>query len=311
MDRQTSDGQADGPVFTGGLARSGTTLLHTALSLHSRIHSSREAHFLKEVRAAVVTSGDPGERFDLLWAAFSSSPQSRPTVDQGAVRANFLAAAGPGLREFVRAVLETDASARGKARWGAKVPDHIDAVPQVLGWFPDCRFIWITRDPRAVITSRTSASWNRSTDVSRLAGTWQKRADLRSRRWTADPRFLFIRYEDLVADWEGTIRSVLAHVGEEPEDRILHPAPTDLGFNTSFEGRDAPRDAAIVEGRNERWRNELSDRQVWSIQRKAARGMERFGYEPVSLPLLRRAAWNVSAAVSTKASSFRRRRRKA
>jgi hypothetical protein len=302
-----SDTADDAPIFTCGAQRSGTTLLRTGLSLHSRVRVSDEAHFLRDVLAVDDRSLSPEARFERYWAVSTMLSSKRYRVDRSAARQRFIAAPAPDKRAFIRAVLQEDAAANGKVRWGAKVPDSTRAVPRLAEWFPAARFIWITRDPRAAVISRQGTRWVNVRDLSRLAKQWHEGVDVYSRPWQPDPRFLFIRYEDLVADWQGTVRHILDHVGEEPEDHILHPAPGDLGFNTSHEGRDAPRAEVIVQGQNERWRALLSDRDVWTIQRRTGSGMRRFRYEPIPYPLSRRSAWMSGQAVIGPLSNLRHR----
>jgi hypothetical protein len=97
-------------------------------------------------------------------------------------------------------------------RWAEKSPANVFYFQEILAHFDDVRLIHLIRDGRDVVTSMHPKRDDRP---------W-----VSPRRWVeavttglavdSDPRVLAVRYEDLVADCEKTMRRILDHVGERP-----------------------------------------------------------------------------------------------
>ncbi len=122
-------------------------------------------------------------------------------------------------------------SMAGKARWAEKTPQNIRHLDWILARFPRASVVHIIRDGRDVVCSmREHPDW-RWRD-----GAWQKVIVDRplawyAQRWLADtaagmawredPRYVEVRYEDLVADPTAIMRTVSDAIGEPAEDDWL------------------------------------------------------------------------------------------
>lgn len=111
---------------------------------------------------------------------------------------------GSGLRTFYSLY----ASRHGKRRWGEKTPDYGAVMPQLQAIFPEARFIHIIRDGRDVALSKRHLWFGPGSDVRVLADDWVQwimRARSLAGRCT---HYMEVRYEDLVTNPEGVLRSV-------------------------------------------------------------------------------------------------------
>lgn len=194
--------QAPDPIFVGGEPRSGTTLLRVILDSHPAIACGPESQFL----------ADP--RFEEFHRYFR---------DRWASRAEGFGYAKDDLddlfRGFVTTFFERYAAKRGKRRWADKTPQTIWILPYLWKLFPTARFVHMVRDGRDVACSVLEQDWGPK-DVEEAAARWVKSIEC-GKAWRGDPRYLEVRYEDLVAHTEREVRRVLAHVGEPFVPQVL------------------------------------------------------------------------------------------
>jgi hypothetical protein len=151
---------------------------------------------------------------------------------------------------------------RGGTRWVLKSPQHLEQFPTLVSTFPDATFVVTHRDPVEVVQSMTTmisyASRISSTRPypEKIARYWLERAEdllngcLRDRDVLPAAQSVDVRFEDFMADEEGTVAAIyeLAH---QPLDtrakaamsqfRTDHPRgrhggviydPADLGLDT-------------------------------------------------------------------------------
>jgi LPS sulfotransferase NodH len=136
-------------------------------------------------------------------------------------------------------------------------------------WLPGVRYVLLTRqDKAAQAVAWTLGRENRELDFDpETIATFERRLTADEWHWVSyfarggiEP--LVITYEQLVADYETTVRSVLGHVGVE--------APSHIGMT-------APEVITPHDARSNRWREEYVD---WRRQRRVVRVVEQRS-EPV------------------------------
>lgn len=172
------------PVIIGGCGRSGTTLLLSVLSAHSRI-------------CAI-----PQETYAFCSPAYESPPSMEPRLL---------------IKEFYESLGQSEIPVQFH-RWCEKSPKNVLFFGPLLDAFgDDLKLIHVVRDGRDVITSkhpqRPSEFWIRPERwiVEVSAGL----------KYEAHDQVYTLRYEDLVLDFEITIRKLLEFIEEEFEDRML------------------------------------------------------------------------------------------
>ncbi len=103
----------------------------------------------------------------------------------------------------------------GKFRWVEKTPRHINHIERILKWCPDASILLIIRDGRDVAFSIQQRTGN----LMKGAERWMAAAQT-ALQYRDHPRVHTFRYEDLISDFEKTVRSILLFLGEEYEDGL-------------------------------------------------------------------------------------------
>jgi hypothetical protein len=194
----------------GGCGRSGTTLMRVMLDSHPNICCGPESNLLlpRSIRPRVLE-----EKFDI------SAADAARCLDASRSQAEFIDAFFAGYCRMT-----------GKERWAEKTPDNVRQLPFLFRHFPKARFVHMLRDGRDVVCSlRTHPSHKIVNGVKVKLDTLQP-LDTCITRWLEtvqlglamrdDPRTIEVRYEDLVDDPEGTLRSLLDFL-EEPWDAAV------------------------------------------------------------------------------------------
>jgi len=181
------------------------------------------------------------------------------------------------------AILTTHARMRGKQNKGAKFPVHYSYTQQLLDWYPDCRLIHTTRDPKAVYASQ--ANKYLSPDQNALA-----RAFMRFKQfvhiniqtsWTAHihrkfcglPNYRLVRYEDMVMDPEQEIRRICEFLEIEFVEGMLQPQR----FGSSYKSAEQ-KNQGIDRSSLERWRSSISGFTAGVIDLLHPRALHILGY---------------------------------
>ncbi|HZX76375.1 sulfotransferase [Lysobacter sp.] len=223
-------------VFVVGCPRSGTTLLQSLLHAHSDIHSLPETHFFQHLLASeesrMCGADDVEPRRHRRECRRRTLAAAGWVVRRRARRAwQALAAAGLAiepprgieawrLRAHARAftaAMDRACRARCTSVWVEKTPDHLFYIAAIQALIPDARFLHVVRDGAEVAASlhhaaRQYAPWRPFLDVERCVDRWE-RATTESLRWLDDPLHRLVRYEDLVASPQSTLRGVLNFIG--------------------------------------------------------------------------------------------------
>jgi hypothetical protein len=187
----------------------------------------------------------------------------------------------------------------GKTRACVKFPVDVRYIPELIAWFPDCRILHITRDPRAMATSKLNDPFGTAMRVwehPRLAWlirkitVWfvvaQYRASARyHRRFEGLKNYRLFRYEDLLAEPEKTLRDLCAFTGceftpdmMEPENGEHEHQPSSL---TGKRQKEFDRQAAV------RWQKVIPRVDCWAVNFLTKGSMRILGYDPASHPIFR------------------------
>ncbi|CAN5856403.1 hypothetical protein BH23CHL8_BH23CHL8_19140 [soil metagenome] len=272
---------AGGPVYIGGLSRSGKTLMGSILGSHSRLAIPEHGSNLW-----AYFHGQFGDLADdaNMERAISTLLRYRHVVllspDEQRIRAE--AAAGPRTYGHLFSLfLAHYAEARGKPRWGEHsglVEAHADRVFEA---FPDARIVQMIRDPRDRHEASARLFPRGRGQVGAATAWWSASAGLAERNLRRYPdAYRVLRYEDLVNAPEETVRVVCDFIAEPFE-----PAMLEMG--------EAPEYAEMLGRRNEArsatsglivpdhvggFRGVLPDREVAFIEAHAGTLMRRHGY---------------------------------
>jgi Sulfotransferase family len=268
------------PFFIVGCDRSGTTLLRLILDRGGEVAIPTESMIVVDFARFASAQLDSDAEFDRLARAVWRHPKVRewgltepPPRREGRTGA-------AAYRAALEAPFLAYASARGVSRWADKTPHyvlHIDAVRDV---FPDARFVHLVRDGRDVALSLLRVPFGPG-NVWAAAHQWRDAVDAGD---AAAERLgdvvLTVRYEDLVAVPEATVRRVC-------EFCDLHYGPEMLAVDRTGaerlirgqEGWFTQLSAGITTGSAGRWRSEMSPARQALFTSVAADALRRHGYD--------------------------------
>jgi hypothetical protein len=281
--------------------------MRALLSAHPSIAIASETHFLNRFAADIDDSDlATTEQFRTFWDRFARSDRFVDLgIDADTVRDRILDSADFRLRNVFATTLQEYARVAGKSRWGEKTPAHDRFVGTLLGWFPDARVIYMLRDPRAACVSLLGAPWRTNAASSeghtpldparRLqlleedSNHWRESVERHQRVWQGDSRVTLVRYEDLAARPEQTMRDVCRFVGAPFDSRILERRSEDalppVRAQLQDKEHQAWRSAHIERAREAvsadsltRWRSLLSSAEIEVIESNCRKQMAEFGY---------------------------------
>ena len=267
-------------IIMGGAPRSGTTLLRRLFDRHPDVCSGAETKLF--VPAA----------FNLEWLAQSYQV---PLAELVALHEG-----SPSQGAFIDAFAERVRRAAGKSCWAEKTPMNIRNLDWIMPRWPNAAVVHIIRDGRDVVCSmRQHPDWRW------VEGAWQKILVPRSiesyaRRWLADtatgmawrddPRYVEVRYEDLVADPAAALRSLCDGIGLSVDPGWIAAvarttdadATTEAASPTGSSSPDARPDyegpvSSVSVGR---WRVDLGPAEQVEVDRMCRPRLIELGYEP-------------------------------
>lgn len=262
------------PIFIIGSGRSGTTLMRYLLNAHPNIYIAEEIcfHFWM-----YLSLGDFRRRLYSYFRTFSYAwLRLDPKIVLDALPANL------GNKDFAivySKILQCKAAQYGKKRFGEKGPLLLQSLRLIFHDYPDARVIHMVRDPRSLVYSHTTMPWSSG---SLIQSNINVRDTMRTSRKYGD-RVFSIKLEELVAHSEPVMRKVLAFVGEEWSDQVLHHTdyllPDEgIPFPWLAEASQRPKQKSLS------WQQALSPAWIRIIEKTNRETLEAFGYAPLALP---------------------------
>jgi hypothetical protein len=286
--RSSGEKDARRPVFVAGPDRSGTTLIFALLASHPELSMSRRTNMWRYFDRRYGDLSDPANLDRCLDDMTQFRRMRHLEPDRDRLRREFLD--GPPTYGRLFSLFHLHHAQRaGKTRWGDKSLHTEHYVERLFQEFPDARVVYMLRDPR----DRYASIRNRwGEDRSRVAGAtgrWLQslRAAQRGAERYAD-RYLIVRYEDLAADPDATMRAVcdFLELSFMPELLSMDGVPEmrDRGGNSSYGARAAGTISTSSIGR---FRFVLPAPEVAFIERKVGAEMDTLGYGRADLHLTR------------------------
>jgi hypothetical protein len=263
----------DDPVIIGGCARSGTTLMRVILDSHPHIYCGPESYLLVSNRIKTKEAREKlSSRFDV----------SINEIDT-------FVASSRSLSEFIERFFRHLAGVNGKKRWGEKTPTNIRRLDYIFRHFPNVKVIHMIRDGRDNVCSLRHHPSRKIVDgkvipldtdnpIEECIERWVKDVSL-GRRYLGDPRYIEVRYEDLVMDQRGTLESILGFLGESWDDTLMNH------YNVKGSGRDIEKFPQNIEATKPvytkaigRWRKELTGEEIKLFKEKAGELLKELEY---------------------------------
>jgi hypothetical protein len=310
------------PIFIVGPHRAGSTLWHNLIAMYPEIMRLTDPRFLSDWRHRDFRcflrkfAGDLSidRNVDNL-VELCFSKKDFPGLDSTFWRfKNIDAASDPELkRQISRQIKKSDRSlgaiARifieeitrfsGRERACVKFPVDIGHIPELLAWFPDCRIVHITRDPRAMAMSKTNDPSGTAISVLRhphvawlirklssclVIGQYRHAARVH-RQFQHLSNYKLFRYEDLLAEPAKTVRELCEFIQVDFTENLLYP---ERGVHehqpSSLTGR---QQKALDASAAVRWQGAIPAFDKWLITSLTKRSMKALGYDPATHPIFR------------------------
>jgi protein-tyrosine sulfotransferase len=261
-------------VVIGGCPRSGTTLLRKLFDEHPRICCGPEsALLLPRPRPAWRLApgfGIPVERIEEMRR--SSPSQTR----------------------YVESFFAAYCELRGRERWAEKTPRNVEHIDWLWEHFPEARFVHVIRDGRdtaASLRTHPEARFEggqryvipRVRPIRACIRTWVALTGM-GMRHRGDPRYVEVRYEDLVRDPRPTLEQLFEFLGE-PLDPSTLDRVSEAGTPGSEQRADQERHhgrlaaagpiSAVSVGR---WKRDLTADEVVLFKQLAGARLIELGY---------------------------------
>jgi hypothetical protein len=205
----------------------------------------------------------PGAVERVVELIFSGKPYgwfwtvSDKELDREMLRAE-LAAEKLSLRSIFRSIMVVHALRNGKTGHGAKFPLHYSYAGKLLEWFPGCRLVHTTRNPKAIYASQSAKyARHQKTALRRSSTRFQHFVHINLQiSWTARlhrrlkdaPNYCLVRYEDVVMQPEPELRRICDFIGAEFDPAMLNPHQYGSSFDRIGAGKGVDRSSL------ERWR---------------------------------------------------------
>ena len=308
------------PLILLGVSRSGTTLLRVILDRSPGIAIPDESFFVP------LLARRHGLRIDA--ERFLDDVARIPTIRDWDVSVADVAgrvSSGTPTGAAIAAIYEAYAETAGKPRWGDKTPMYMRHLELLDGLFPGAQYVHLIRDGRDAALSflqMPEGTFTRTlahpTTPEQFGCLWRKEvADARSLgRRVGASRYREVRYENLVAEPEATVRAICAFAAIPFDPAMLdYTGSVDVSTKPHQQRLLTPPTSGVRS-----WRDEMSAKDVAAFESVAADLLAELGYEvgPRSSggarPALARGwydarlkAWNVSASLVQRSPLWRRR----
>lgn len=285
------------PVFIAGRPRSGTTLLMNVLDTMQgvAIHPMEQHFFTYWGHFYAHRDLNDPTTFEEFMRDYTSHPFFNKRGIPAEVLRERLSLRSPlHMGHVLEAVCAHYAEKTGKPRWGEKTPNHYRHLDVIRTVFPDAQLVLTMRDPRALLASLRRRDFGLR-DPYDHALAWVEYVNL-IERWKSDPNALIVQYERLVSEPRETVKKICDFLGEPFTENLLEKkSPRGLETVRPESHRYRERAAAVIDGSSlEKWREEITPRQIRITENVAGEAMERWGYARVGGPL----TWNDRAIMS-------------
>ena len=263
----------ENPVVIGGCARSGTTLMRVMIDTHPNIYCGPETGllYLRTLTRRKIRK--------------LSRKLEVPEDDLRAMMRDT-----DSYFMFVEALFDRLRERAGKPRWGDKSPRNVLRLDRVFRHFPEARFIHMIRDGRDTACSLRTFPRYRMVDGQRVELDTDNPLDQCIRRWVhdvevgmryrGDPRYIEVKYEDLIESDEETLIRVFEFLGEPWDESVtkyyqIESPSRSMDKMPQNPGATQP----IYRTAYGRWRNEFTEEDKRVFKAIAGDLLVKLGYE--------------------------------
>jgi len=214
-------------VFLVGCSRSGTTLLQTLLSSHSKIHSFPETgFFIKSVHRRCQLTALFGFATGREYQALQTFLRKIDREDLAGHVSKQSLFFQTSVNSFI-SILDYLTLEEGKDIWIEKSPKHFYYTNLIKKYVPDAYFIFIVRDGRDVVASIYDRSLkfpeyfgNRKQSLNYGIQLWNNALEM-AFKYVNKPDYTIVSYEHLIEKPDVTLRWICNDIGVEYEPQMV------------------------------------------------------------------------------------------
>lgn len=257
-------------IAIGGCGRSGTTLMRVMLDTHSQIAAGPESHLFLPTAIDIESLA---EKFDL-------PVEDLRRAHEGA----------SSRTAFIEAFQAMYTQRTGKTYWADKTARNIHRIGHIFEHFPEARFIHVVRDGRDVVTSLRTHRKRKKVDGEIRETGYRMPFEDCTDRWNlaiedakpfqGDPRYLEVRYENLIHETRAALMQVCGFVGVRYEEAMMefHTVDTPSRDAKRFFIQNIEATQPKSYASAGRWRRDLSPEQLKFILPRIAENLRYMGY---------------------------------
>lgn len=253
-------------IFVGGSPRSGTTLVQRLLNAHPDIYGGPEIDLIPSV---IKLYGDSVSKI--------RSGRISAWLDEDDCRRLF--------RRQLYDLFSCKKGSTGVSLISEKTPSNILVFSELMDLCPDANFIWVIRDPRAVIASMKQVAVRQKKRAGRAVGFVRSLAtscdyvekciQAGERALEGRGRLNILYYEDLVSDPASVMDDFLSSLGHRPVELNKLTETTFEAADDKASWIDWYSDEQMRQGIQnsslEKWRSELSRREVGYVEARLSK----------------------------------------
>jgi hypothetical protein len=308
------------PIFIVGPHRGGSTLWHNLIAMCPGIvrladprflgrRGQRDFRFFLNTQARTLSTAEDVNTLVGLFFSKKNIPglegafwrfEGVPAVDDHGLRkeiARRIMDSDRSIGAMARILIEEITRSSGCERPCVKFPVDVAHIPELIEWFPDCKIVHITRDPRALAVSKSNDPSGTAIKVLehprvgwliRKLAVWSTIAQYRLSakmhlQLEGLNNYRLFRYEDLLADPERALRELCDFIETDFSEEMLEPQKGRHEHQpSSLTGK---RQKAFDPAAATRWRSVISRADYWLISSLTRRSMKQLGYNPKTHPI--------------------------
>lgn len=271
----------NGPIFIGGMSRSGKTLMRFLLSSHPNLVFSRRTNMWTHFWGRYGNLSRE-ENFERCLSAMMANKHVRLLrPDRERIRQEFQQGAPTYARLFAL-FHEQYARQEGKPRWGDQTELIERCADEVLTAYPEAKFIHMIRDPRDCCTAVNLRADSQRSKTGTVTACWNYSANLALKNHVRFPqRYKIVHYEMLVTQPERTVQEVCTFLGEAYMPTMLRLENVPRYHDHYAKTGQSPIKRDFVG----QFQSALSKREVTFMQVLAGKTMAAHGYQCESVAL--------------------------
>lgn len=274
-------------VFLICSERSGSNFITSLLNGHSLVSGPSPTHLFRLFGSNIDNYGDltKEENWNILLEDFLLNFGCKLGIWHTNITLEELRqkARSRNVAELLRIVYEKEAEYDKASHIFVKENHTYRFAPFLLDHFPECKFVFMVRDPRDVASSWVSTE-SIPGGVEKAVDTWmvdQSGGLALDQRLRGTDRLLLVRYEDLISDAEQCLQHITSFLGLTYEPQMLefyqHPRTR---MNAEAIHAWANLSKPVVSGNAGKFRKTLSPEDVRYVELQCFDLMKSLGYEP-------------------------------